>query len=97
MFFAGLVTILFALEFDIFGPPLCKFPLEFPLADLHLFLCRLVVHLLDNSVGHPVHEHLLTLLSRLDFSHAIGLLLLQHRCVQLLGLDIFQSLTLYGI
>jgi hypothetical protein len=39
---------------------------------------RLVVHLLDHRVGHPVHEQLLTLLSRLYLTHAVGFLLLKH-------------------
>ena len=84
----GFGVILQALGSAIFLLLELHITLSFILLDLKLFLLCLCVCLLDHCVSHVRHKCLLALLACTDFPLPILLLLCEHPCVGLLGLDV---------
>ena len=76
------------------GHPLAEFFFELVPANLFLLLSGTAVHVLDDRVGHPVHELLRTLLSLLHLVQTVLLLLVQHASVFFLGTDVFETFSL---
>ena len=90
-------SLLFSLVLVVFGfvgHSFAKLFFKLVLANLFLLLSCTAVHVLNNSVGHSVHELLSSLLSLLDLIQAIMLLLVKHARIFLLSTDVFQAFSL---
>jgi len=72
---------------------IAEFLFELVAADLFFLLAGTAVHVLDDGVGHAVHELLGALLSRFDLVQAILLLLVKHAGILFLGTNVFQALS----
>lgn len=91
---ALLIAILDASQALILSLALSQLTLPLPFSNFHLFLVGLVIHLLYDSVGHPVHVELLPLFACLDFSLTVFLLLGQDSGMLLGILDVLEAFKL---
>lgn len=76
------------------GHPLAEFFFELIPANLFLFLSGTAVHVLDDGVGHPVHELLSTLFPLLHLIQTVMLLLVEHASIFFLGTDVLKTFSL---